>query len=348
MEDNIEILRQPLVIDLFPAFNEFKLAEFRISYLNSRVQHTIIGESRLTYSGIPKKLLFQESYYENYPTKNLTILEIPLEENMTKYEREETTRRTLVNYALRHFPNSIYIISDLDEIPSHEQIELMYTQKGSFHFVAPTFYRKLNWALQDWHKDWSYPVITNDKNFSFPYGGRFANLPILNCETQGAHLSYLGFNGDLLSTKYSSFTHTELKLDYVSEEEIIKFSNRFVIDHIGRVRNKGFGILKIQNYSELNHIQNALYSRFPDYSSFESCEFNFFSRLFASSALTLVNRNIKYSNIIYRSIVLKNKISHINFFAVRIFILHEILIALAYNLCRPFVHFFKSILQFKV
>ena len=254
----------PLVIDAFPGFNEIALANFRIKYLNDWVDRVVIAESEMTHSGEPKPLYFSEwiaGCKESFREK-VTIIKVPLNELMTNWEREIFTREYVAQFLIDNFPNDFFILSDLDEIPSTDQIKRLKVSTGIFHFNTPTSYRKSNWLLVDSHSEWSYGVLGKIADLrKFPNGARFSKLPKIEGEP-GGHFSYFGHDSYLMSRKYQSFAHAELNHHVWWDASLLRFCDKYRIDHLGRSRSKGFGLFKVSSNKETSIIEQIAH-RFP-------------------------------------------------------------------------------------
>ena len=276
-----------MIIDAFSAFNEIELANFRIQYLEDYVDKIVIQESKLTYSGISKKLYFAE-WFERLPStlKNkIDLIEVDLGHLNAPWDREIYTREHLMNYIKVAYPDHKFILSDLDEIPSQSQIIELKKNTGLFHFKTPTYYLKLNWALQDNHRNWSRGVMGEVKSAIYENGARFIkHLPLID-GTPGAHFSYLNFDAHKLEFKLISFAHTELQNASKNSQWIMEISNRYKIDHLGRFDTKGFGLIKITDVMS-NDVTSAAQSFFPN--SIDESNFtpNLLVRLFYSAKLT--------------------------------------------------------------
>ena len=241
------MLNKTLIIDAFPAFNEIRLAEFRISYLWEVVDLVVIAEARLTQSGISKPLYFKDWLEEQRIElkSRVVVIEVPLIDLKTSWEREIFTREYLSDYLKKEYPNSKFIQSDLDEIPSIQQVKQLQVSRGIFHFHTPTFVRNINWQLQDQHKNWARGVMGETDLNKYPNGGRFVKeFPRID-SVPGAHFSWLQVDKDSITKKLQAAAHVELNESFWASESIIRYCNYFKIDHLGRSRAMGFGVLKI-------------------------------------------------------------------------------------------------------
>ncbi|MEY4433248.1 MAG: hypothetical protein RLZZ44_1382 [Bacteroidota bacterium] len=284
-----------MIIDCFPGFDEVKLAMFRLDYLAPAVDLTVIVESSLTHSGRPKELFFSEWHQSlsKFEQNKIKILHVNLENYADSWDREIATREKLVEYLKRNHPQEKFIISDLDEIPSLGQLEELKNADGIFHFLTPTFYRKLNWELTDAHKRWSRGVLGSVKYLNFVNAGRFdKNLKLL-VGLPGAHLSYLGFDDEKLAKKLNSFAHVELQNVSVEAQQVMTISDKYKLDHLGRFRSQGFGLLNIIDCHENSVVESAA-KTFPQFIDKDKSKPFLLKRLYMSAKLTAYyQKNLK-------------------------------------------------------
>lgn len=276
-----------MIIDSFPAFKEIELAQFRIMYLSSLVDLTIIAEARLTQSGLDKPLYFSKwlsNQNEEFKSR-VIIIEVPLLATSTSWEREIYTREYLFDYVKVNYPRAKFILSDLDEIPSLEQVEDLSTTSGLFHFLTPTYYRKINWQLRDQHIRWSHGVMGEVALNIFPNAGRFSKqIPILN-SVPGAHFSWLGIDKESLWEKSKAAAHSELNVNFWASQELLRYCDNYRVDHLGRGRNLGWGIFNVVNPNE-NGVTAAAYRFFPSWADMNTTMPKFGARFWASMKVT--------------------------------------------------------------
>jgi len=234
------------VIDSFLASDEIDLAKFRIDYLRNLVDFVVIVESNVTFSGQEKPLYFTEWLSRSAPefTDRIIIITPSLDSTLTHWEREEISRDHLRSFLLENFCDSHYIASDIDELPSRDQVTNLSDISGTYHFLTPTSYRKANWQLSDSHKNWQRGLMGTVRDIPDLTLGRFQSFPLITGEP-GAHLSYYGNGSVEIARKYASFSHIELNKGYFSEDNLISICDQFRIDHLGRSRSEGFGLFKI-------------------------------------------------------------------------------------------------------
>ncbi len=242
------MLNKKLIVDAFPAFNEIRLADFRINYLSEIVDLVVIAEARLTQSGLPKPLYFKDwiQAQSDAMKSRVVVIEVPLLDLKTSWEREIFTREYLCDYLRIEYPNSRFILSDLDEIPSIQQVKQLHDSQGIFHFHTPTFVRNVNWQLQDQHQNWARGVMGETDLNVYPNGGRFVKeFPRID-SVPGAHFSWLQIDKDSIAKKLQAAAHAELNESFWSSDSIIRYCDYYKIDHLGRSRAGGFGVLKIR------------------------------------------------------------------------------------------------------
>jgi hypothetical protein len=276
-----------MIIDSFPAFKEIELAQFRIMYLANLVDLTIIAEARLTQSGLEKPLYFR-NWLSNQTAEfksRVIIIEVPLLEASTSWEREIYTREYLFDHIKVNYPSAKFILSDLDEIPSLEQVESLRTTSGLFHFLTPTFYRKINWQLRDQHIRWSHGVMGEVALNIFPNAGRFSKqIPIL-MSVPGAHFSWLGIDEGSLWEKSKAAAHSELNENFWASHDLLRYCDKYRVDHLGRGRNQGWGMFNVTNPKE-NGITAAAYKFFPGWADVDTEIPRIGARFWASMKVT--------------------------------------------------------------
>lgn len=254
-----------MIIDCFPAFDEFKLAKFRISYLSSIVNLTVIGEGNLTHAGSAREEIWTDFFYQEIQQNKVIVMPIDISNVDTPMGRDVSQREQLVEWVCKTFPDSFYIISDLDEIPSKAQIIEATSKVRSVHFLSPTYFRFANWLTVDSHKDWSRGVISHTSLEPGANAGRFnKNLEVVRLNP-GCHLSYVGKDYEAIARKYTEFAHQEFNFPLAKSRDFLEYSDKHVIDHLGRFESPGFGLLNILSQDNFNEIQQLLFVCNPEF-----------------------------------------------------------------------------------
>ena len=150
------------IFDCFMYFNEDLLTDLRLNILNNYVTKFIIAEAEYTHNGTKKKLNFDINNFSKFKNKIEYIVvnkEPPnikqLSENDSSdergrklifngYSRDIYQRNALSNGLKDLDDDDLIIISDLDEIPNLENIDLKKIENEILVFKQKIFYYKLN------------------------------------------------------------------------------------------------------------------------------------------------------------------------------------------------------------
>lgn len=283
-----------MLIDAFLGFNEIELAKFRIGYLSKVVDKTIILESSLTHSGKAKNLYFSEYFEKNpNPQSHIEVIEVDLRPFLgDPWKCERFSRNFLVNYLFRFYPNSEFILSDLDEIPSVEGLkdELLNLQHP-IHLRTPTSYRWANFtSIAKSDANWHRVVLSSTRFEKIESGGRFAGLPISKSLNLGLHCTYLSYHTNSMREKLESFAHQELPREIISDPKVLTYCDKWMINHLGRFESRGSGLLKVQSHSEFSKIVSELYDFNSNWFLFPAPR-NKVKRLFASFVISETLKN---------------------------------------------------------
>jgi len=117
------------VIDCFPFYNELDMLELRLKELNEHVDKFVLVEATHTFAGNPKRLHFEKSKerYKDYLHKieHVIVDDCPNTDN--PWDNDYNQRRSIRKGLEKISPNDddIIIISDVDEIPNSDAIELI-------------------------------------------------------------------------------------------------------------------------------------------------------------------------------------------------------------------------------
>ena len=208
------------VYDCFTFFNELDLLEIRLQELYDVVDYFVIAESNMSHSGKPKEytLLENMSRFEQWSDKirRIAVDDMPVTDN--SWVREKFQRDALSRGLTDVENDDLIIISDLDEIPRADIIEMIKEDENQYEryiLQVPLFRYKFNFLK------WYQPVINNQMIvtrahvFTNPERERdytHAWLPpapdVVYLEHAGWHFSYLGDDKNAVH-KLQNFAHTE-------------------------------------------------------------------------------------------------------------------------------------------
>ena len=172
------------IYDCFMYFDEDILLDLRLNVLNKYVKKFVISEATYTHNGNKKKLNFDINRFKKFKDKieYIVVDKEPLNirrinENdpehirgqkliLNGYARDNYQRESL-NLGLKNLlDNDLIIVSDLDEIPNLEKIELENIQNKIIIFKQKMFYYKLNLLYDEFN--WFGSKACKKKNFLSP------------------------------------------------------------------------------------------------------------------------------------------------------------------------------------
>ncbi len=225
------------VYDCFTFFNELDLLEVRLNELYNSVDYFVIAEANMSHSGTPKEYVLEQNWERFKPFQDkiryLKIDDFPVTNN--SWVREKFQRDALKRGITDKQPDDLIIVSDLDEIPRAEIIDMIKTDENKYEryvLRVPLFRYKFNFLK------WYQPVInqqmivTRAHVFTNPEKERdytHAWLPpapdVVYLNHAGWHFSYLGDDKNAVH-KLHLFAHTEQNVpeivDVFSIDRMIK------------------------------------------------------------------------------------------------------------------------------
>lgn len=131
---------KPKLLDVFLFYNELDLLKVRLEYLGPIVDHFIISEANVDFSGRPKEFLLSDELIKTLPfaekiiyhREYLKLNSIPWLFKKLKYRNrlsrflwkiQDAQRNSTLTPLTPFDPNDIVIFSDLDELPSEAAID---------------------------------------------------------------------------------------------------------------------------------------------------------------------------------------------------------------------------------
>ena len=286
------------IFDCFMYYDEEMILDLRLNYLNNYVDYFVIVESIYTHSGLRRKLLFDINNFSkfkkkiiyivlNEEPKNLDRIEKKDDENainskliLNAVKRENLQRDTIQNGLTLASQNDLIVISDVDEIPNLESLNLGNIDKKIILFNQKYYYYKFNLKLNGikWHgskaclkkhlispqwlrnvKDKIYPWWRFDVFFS---NKKYKNIKIIN--NGGWHFSNIKSASDIEKKMRTYLHHREYELNPLGEakiNEIIK-EKKPIYNLKSDMKSNKFDLsdrLISANINELpNYVQNNL------------------------------------------------------------------------------------------
>ena len=229
-----------MLIDAFTYFNEKELVELRLKYLNPIVDHFVIIESSITFTGREKKWNFPNVLKNNlkefshkiqYHQLNIKLDEIKNEESWIidnikgdDFWRIENFQRNYIKTACKKFSkNDILIISDLDEIPSTKKLNFILS--SDFAKIAPValeqhlFHLDCNYLRLE---SWRGSIVTTMQSCNEFSPQKFRRLRNRISHFTDAGWSFSSFGGyERVKEKIESYAHSEHNNDKFKNPEHI-------------------------------------------------------------------------------------------------------------------------------
>jgi len=258
------------VYDMFSFYNEFEILEIRLKELWNTVDYFVLVESNTTFTGLPKEYFF-ENNKERFAPYLEKIRHIKLDDSIEEQRRalpgqiddtwvREKYQRYIAYKELTDIsPEDLLIISDCDEIPRADMIEMIRDDENDYDryivYVAQFNY-KINY-MKIQHPS-SHPsiivtrgrVFTNpqqEREFSFYWNAKPANT--VSVHHGGWHFTYFG-NEDHCLNKIKSFAHTEQNIGKIVNEYNIAWMirNKYGHEGIDSKHNERFEYVVVNDY----------------------------------------------------------------------------------------------------
>lgn len=247
--------------------DELDLLLLRMQRLSADVEHFYVAESAESYTGIPKPLHLTENLdlFKEFADR-MTVIVYGGSDRHVGWKREVIARDSLRQAVSDLDPQTVVYFSDLDEFPSAAQVEAIRHIDRPHSVPLDTFYRRANWRLEAESPILvakATPVATLPDDFT-----RFrwpdVEYPWLEGE-RGGHFSYLGFGADRLAAKVAAFSHSEYLFAMEESHRLLGVADRLALDHFGRSRLPGAGLLTVLQRHEWSELHQWLHGRRPDW-----------------------------------------------------------------------------------
>jgi len=161
------------IYDCFMFNDEREILELRLRYLEDIVDFFVIAESQMNFSGELKKI-YSDAIFEKVgipPERIIRVNYIFNEEQLNllsrprgKYALERIARNSLINVIHTLKESDYVILSDVDEIPTKNQLRVALSESRVSSLLTPLHYGKMNWLSPDGF-DWNTVKIGPAKHF---------------------------------------------------------------------------------------------------------------------------------------------------------------------------------------
>ena len=242
------------IYDCFMYFDEEVTLEVRLNTLNKYVDYFVIVEANFNHKGENRKILFNHEKFEKFKDKiiyiifdkqpdKIEIINIEDDEDtksrkyiMNALYRENGQRNFILNGLEDANEEDLILISDVDEIPNLEKLEIGNINQKIIMFKQEMFYYKFNLKLPNFHwtgtkackkkylktpqwlrniKDRKYSLYRFDVLFSQT---KFIDLKII--ENGGWHFTNLKSAEEIEHKLRSYLHHREFDVNPISINEI--------------------------------------------------------------------------------------------------------------------------------
>ena len=242
------------IFDCFMYFDEEVVLDVRLNALNKYVDYFIIVESKYLHNGEKRELNFDINKYKKFKDKIIYLIQEKEPEGIIKLNQNDNegakSYKLIFNAHLRenaqrnHIAegldvandNDIILISDIDEIPKMDSLDIKSINNELIFFNQKMFYYKFNLCSKtiNWFgtrackkrnllnpqwlrniKSRSYPLWRLDLFFS---KNKYTNIKIIN--NGGWHFSYINSPQEI-ENKLKNYAHyREYELDPLGVEKI--------------------------------------------------------------------------------------------------------------------------------
>ena len=242
------------IFDCFMYFNEDVLLDLRLNILDKYVDYFVIVESSFTHKGEKRRLQFDNKKFEKFKNKIIYLVydnrPKDIDEVLNEDHEDIKSRKYILNSILRENgqrnfilnglkdadEEDLILISDVDEIPNLEKLEISKINQKIIMFKQEMFYYKFNLKLPNFNwtgtkackkkylkspqwlrniKDKKYSFFRFDVLFSET---KFMDLKII--ENGGWHFTNLK-NAEEIEHKLKSYLHhREFDVNPISIDEI--------------------------------------------------------------------------------------------------------------------------------
>ena len=229
-------------------FDEDLLLDIRLNSLEKFVKKFVITEATYTHNGNKKKLNFDINRFQKFKDKIIYIVVDKQPENILQLEKEDTKEKVgeklILNGMARDYyqreclsgglkeakDDDLILISDLDEIPNLESVNLDNIKNNILIFEQKIFYYKLNLIYDNFL--WQGTRAIKNKNFLSPQWLRNIkgkNYPKWRVD---AFFSKKKYN-NLMFVKNGGWHFTCLRTPKQLEKKLLNYAHHYEFEESG-------------------------------------------------------------------------------------------------------------------
>lgn len=231
-------MKKPKIVDSFLFWNEFEMLKIRLEYLGDFVDHFLIAEANIDFSGKPKKLLLTPELIKNLPHSSKIIYQ-PCHINpfspkwifkrlryLGRHSRflwrvQDEQRNSLLAPAKKLPKDTLILFGDIDEIPNIDSIKTFIDQPNfvmqqPISFEQDFFYYTINNRSNESPK-WYGTILANIADFIKlnPNYLRYLREQLKSISGGGWHLSYF-MSAEKIREKILATADVEKKEEFKS------------------------------------------------------------------------------------------------------------------------------------
>ena len=236
------------IFDCFMYFDEDLLLDLRLNSLDKFVKKFVITEATYTHNGNKKKLNFDINRFQKFKDKIIYIVVDKQTENILQLEKEDTKEKIgeklILNGMARDYyqreclseglkeakDDDLILISDLDEIPNLESVNLNNIKNNIIIFEQKIFYYKLNLIYDNFL--WQGTRAIKNKNFLSPQWLRNIkgkNYPKWRVDTFFSKKKY----SNLMFVKNGGWHFTCLRTPKQLEKKLLNYAHHYEFEESG-------------------------------------------------------------------------------------------------------------------
>ena len=229
-------------------FDEDLLLDIRLNSLEKFVKKFVITEATYTHNGNKKKLNFDINRFQKFKDKIIYIVVDKQTENILQLEKEDTKEKIgeklILNGMARDYyqreclseglkeakDDDLILISDLDEIPNLESVNLDNIKNNIIIFEQKIFYYKLNLIYDNFL--WQGTRAIKNKNFLSPQWLRNIkgkNYPKWRVDTFFSKKKY----SNLMFVKNGGWHFTCLRTPKQLEKKLLNYAHHYEFEESG-------------------------------------------------------------------------------------------------------------------
>ncbi len=236
------------IYDCFMYFDEDLLLDLRLNSLDKFVKKFVITEATYTHNGTSKKLNFDINKFKKFKDKIIYLVVEDQPKNILELSnndpKEKKGEKLILNGMARDYfqrenlskglsdalDNDLIMVSDLDEIPNLNNLDISKINNDIIIFEQKMFYYKLNLFYEDY--TWLGTKAVRKKKFKSPQWLRNIkgkNYPIWRLDVLFSEKKY----SNLQFVKDGGWHFTCLRTAEELEKKLLNFAHHYEFEESG-------------------------------------------------------------------------------------------------------------------